>query len=136
MVHMVSFKVQTGWQATDGLPRTTTPAERAEVARRLVASWNACVGLTTEQIDLLADHCDDLKAQRDQAQAQRDQLLKAAQAAVECCMVPKSSAREGGAMAYARQAQVADMIRDAIAACQPAPTVVNLPADDTEGGAL
>lgn len=42
-------------------------------------------------------------------------LLAALQAAVECRMVPISSAREGGASARWRHAAVADMIRDAIA---------------------
>jgi hypothetical protein len=47
-------------------------------------------------------------------------LLEALVQAVACRMVPISSAREGGACAFARHAVVADMIRDAIAkATQP-----------------
>ena len=42
-------------------------------------------------------------------------LLEALQAAVECGMVPVSSASEGGASKHSRQVQVADMIRAAIA---------------------
>lgn len=42
-------------------------------------------------------------------------LLEALQAAVECGMVPTSSAAEGGASKHSRQVQVADMIRAAIA---------------------
>jgi hypothetical protein len=42
-------------------------------------------------------------------------MLAALEAAVECGMVPKSSAREGGATAHARMVHVADEIRAAIA---------------------
>ena len=42
-------------------------------------------------------------------------LLAALEAAVECGMVPTSSATEGGAMRYVKQAHVADQIRAAIA---------------------
>ncbi|MEG2133061.1 hypothetical protein [Pseudomonas sp.] len=45
---------------------------------------------------------------------QRDELLAALEAAVECGMVPTSSATEGGAMRYVKQAHVADQIRAAI----------------------
>jgi len=43
------------------------------------------------------------------------ELLAALEAAVECGMVPSSSATEGGAMAYVKHAHVADQIRSAIA---------------------
>lgn len=43
------------------------------------------------------------------------ELLEALEAAVECGMVPISSATEGGAMRYVKQAHVADQIRAAIA---------------------
>ena len=46
---------------------------------------------------------------------QRDELLAALVAAIECGIVPSSSAKEGGAAKYARQVIVADQIRDAIA---------------------
>lgn len=42
------------------------------------------------------------------------ELLAALEAAIECGMVPTSSAEEGGAMRYVRQAHVADKIRKAI----------------------
>ena len=42
------------------------------------------------------------------------ELLEALQAAVDCGIIPKSSARESGAVRHARQAVVADMVRDAI----------------------
>jgi hypothetical protein len=42
-------------------------------------------------------------------------MFAALEAAVECGMVPKTSAREGGAAAHARQTHVADMVRDALA---------------------
>lgn len=41
-------------------------------------------------------------------------MLAALLAAVECGMVPTSSATEGGAMKYVKQAHVADQIRAAI----------------------
>ena len=42
------------------------------------------------------------------------ELLEALQQAVECGMVPSSSASEGGAAKFSRQVEVADMIRAAI----------------------
>lgn len=42
-------------------------------------------------------------------------LLEALQEAVKSGMVPKSSAKEGGANKYSNQVRVADMIRSAIA---------------------
>ena len=45
-------------------------------------------------------------------------LLAALEAAVECGMVPASSAAEGGATKFSRQVQVADMIRAAIRAAR------------------
>lgn len=132
-VIMVSFQVQGNYQADlSGQPRGTKWEECAEVGRRLVACWNACAGLSTESLER-SDILSSMNQQRRQLEAQRDQLLKALLAAIECGMVPKSSAREGGAMAYAQQAKVADMIRDAIAACQPAPAVAHLPSNAAKG---
>ena len=48
------------------------------------------------------------------AKAQNAELLAALQAAIECGLIPSSSAREGGACAHSRQAQVADQVRDAV----------------------
>ena len=50
----------------------------------------------------------------DQLKQQRDELLAALKEAVDCGMVPTSSAKEGGANRHIKQLQVADMIRDAI----------------------
>jgi hypothetical protein len=47
--------------------------------------------------------------------AQRDELLAALEAAVDCGIVPTSSASEGGPMRKVRQVVVADQIRAAIA---------------------
>ncbi len=46
---------------------------------------------------------------------QRDELRAALEAAIDCGMVPTSTAKDGGAPRHARQVIVADMIRDAIA---------------------
>jgi hypothetical protein len=43
------------------------------------------------------------------------ELLEALEAAIECGMVPNTSAAEGGASRFSRQVVVADMIRAAIA---------------------
>jgi hypothetical protein len=42
-------------------------------------------------------------------------MLEALEAAVECGMVPITSAKDGGAAALTRHAHVGDMIRNAIA---------------------
>lgn len=42
-------------------------------------------------------------------------LVEALEAAVDCGLVPKSSAAEGGAMRFSRQVGVADQIRAALA---------------------
>lgn len=47
-------------------------------ARRLVVCWNAGEGLSTEQIDLIADHCDALKSQRDKLLATLQEVLDCA----------------------------------------------------------
>lgn len=43
------------------------------------------------------------------------ELLEALESAIECGMVPSSTAKDGGATRHARQVVVADMIRDAVA---------------------
>lgn len=55
-----------------------------------------------------------LQAELDSVKQQRDELLAALKQAVDCEMVPTSSAREGGANRHVKQLRVADMIRDAI----------------------
>ena len=48
-------------------------------------------------------------------------LLAALEAAVDCGMVPTSTAKNGGAPSYALQAHVADQIRAAISRARGAP---------------
>ena len=82
-------------------------------ARRIVACVNALAGLTTEQIEdgAFAKMRDD----RDFLLKQNSEMLSALDAAVECKMVPISSAKEGGAARHSIQVQVADQIRSVIA---------------------
>ena len=47
-------------------------------------------------------------------EAENKQMRIAIRAAFNCGMVPKSSAKEGGAAKYSRQAEVADMLRSAL----------------------
>jgi len=47
-------------------------------------------------------------------QAERDAMKSALQAAVDCGMVPTSTAKNGGASKHSRQVQVADQIRAAL----------------------
>ena len=56
-------------------------------------------------------------------------LLAALKEAMACGMVPTSSALEGGAARYSRQARVADMIRAAIAKAEEKSTAQALLAD-------
>ena len=46
---------------------------------------------------------------------QRDRLLEAAKAAIECGMIPSTSAKDGGAAKYSEQVKIADQIREAVA---------------------
>jgi len=46
-------------------------------------------------------------------------LYEALKEAVECGMIPKSSASDGGAVRHSRQVIVADMIRAALSKVQP-----------------
>lgn len=113
-----------------------------ENARRIVACVNACRGLPTDELEqkgLVAAVGTQLLAADDRAEGQEreirklarttadaenkladalnqcDELLAALVAAVECGMVPISSAKDGGPLRHARQIHVADQIRDAIA---------------------
>lgn len=101
-----------------------------EDARRLVACWNACEGLSTEAIEavsvntgpLLANklaEVDALGAYTGQLQRQRDQLL----AALERLLNAESDK-------YLTVEGVRILARAAIAACQPTPAVQHLPADE------
>lgn len=64
----------------------------------------------------------------DAALAQVARLREALQAAVDCGMVPVSSAKDGGAVRYSRHVQVADQIRATLA--ETADTPAPAPADD------
>jgi hypothetical protein len=134
-VNMVNFQVQTGWQATDGLPRTTTPAERAEVARRLVACWNACEGLDTHFIEHVEKQRISNKLLDYSALVrQREKLLKALDHIEKWDQHTIEFALDWGSRGVCDLYR--GIARDAIAACQPAPPVVPLPANDTKGGDL
>ena len=69
---------------------------------------------------LLDQHTRDSKMLREYAQArddarkERDTFRAALQAAVDCGMVPKSSASDSGASCYSEQARAADQIRAAL----------------------
>jgi uncharacterized protein (DUF1810 family) len=94
-------------------------------ARRLVACWNACEGIPTDWMEKHAFGSIDATLQSAMSQvadarAQRDQLLAALRNYVDGCSM---------------SVDASTVARSAIAACQPQPTVVHLPSDDTEGGA-
>ena len=90
---------------------------------RILSCVNACEGMT-DPASVIAE----LKRQRDKWMAvahefdidrqkladERDELLAALEAAVDCGMVPTSSAKEWGVLRCDRKVVVADMIRDAI----------------------
>lgn len=66
--------------------------------------WHHCVGSIEKEMEANA-----------RLISAAPELLEALRAAVDCGMVPKSSASEGGAVGYASQVKVADQIRAAIA---------------------
>lgn len=49
------------------------------------------------------------------AEAMAERLAEVIKGAIDCGMVPKSSAKNGGAASYAKQVVVADMLRDTLA---------------------
>lgn len=65
-----------------GFPKTAeglekrTKEDRAN-RRRLVACWNACEGIDTEQLEIIADAGETFTTVRDRYIAQRDELLTA-----------------------------------------------------------
>ena len=73
--------------------------------------------ICTEAADLI----ESLRAENARLTEERDALVEAVEAAFECHMIPKSSAREGGAVKHVVAAQVADMFRDALAKVKGAP---------------
>ena len=62
-----------------GLVGANDEPESIENALRIAASWNACEGLSTEQIGLIADHHEKVEAQRDTLLAALRRLESAAQ---------------------------------------------------------
>lgn len=93
------------WGHPEAKPDRETEGAR-EIARRLAACWNACAGISTESLE-----SNDLVKGLAARHAAMRQAIKAA---IECGMVPSSTAKNGGAAAHSRQAQVADMLRDAV----------------------
>lgn len=61
----------------------------------------------------------ELEAALAEERAKVERLRGIIQAAIECRMVPVTSAKEGGAAKFSRQVQVADMMREALAATGP-----------------
>ena len=82
------------------------------------ALWSDATGkpvFVTQDASSYIGICDFLNDNDPHLIAAAPDLLEALEAAVECGMVPKSSAQDGGAVRHSRQARVADMIRAAIA---------------------
>ena len=65
-------------------------------------------------LDYRRPHFDRAANAMEDLMKQNRELLYALNAAVECGIVPSSSAKDGGAYRFARQVIVADMIRAAI----------------------
>ena len=61
------------------------------------------------------DQIEQLEAEIESNRAAIVELVNVLKAAVDCGMVPVSSAQDGGSVSYSIQVQVADMIRAAIA---------------------
>jgi len=92
-----------GYEVTP-LGKPCDPADPCSTAYDLASERNTLDGLLSETKDRL-----------DAALAQVARLREALQAAVDCGMVPVSSAKDGGAVRYSRHVQVADQIRAALA---------------------
>lgn len=91
--------------------------EAKENARRIVACVNACAGVDTDLLEAGELDKPTMLVMQENKDLKRscNELLAALEAAVECKMVPATSAKEGGAAKYSIQVQVADRIRDVIA---------------------
>ena len=77
--------------------------------------WLILTGVSPECIyQETLEYLDDYDKEMSKLKQQRDELLAAFKQAVDCGMVPTSSAKDGGANRHIKQLQVADMIRDAI----------------------
>ena len=71
----------------------------------------------------LATHAEELERELaavtkelDEARGQRDRLAEAIQDAIDCRMIPITSANEGGAAKYSIQVRTADKLREALKA--------------------
>lgn len=108
------YKVANVVIPTAGNSREFELEESMANAVRLVACWNACIGIPTE--DLIKQAGDDAPvfALLMGYMKQRDELASVLQAAITCGMVPKSSAEDGGAALYSEMVRVADRIRAAL----------------------
>lgn len=148
-VNMVSFQVQGGYQVASDCPakgRATTSIERAEVGRRLIACWNACEGISTEDIEavsvntgpLLANklaEVDALHAYTGQLQRQRDELLAVvhkARALIGDQRLRLEPYKDGFKLAQDPMpaVRVLESIDAAIVQAGAAPAIQHLPADE------
>ena len=89
-------------------------------ARRIVACVNACRHIASSLLERINRNSvqgihPQPQKRISELEDQRDELLSALKEAVDCGMVPRSSALDGGAVKHARQVHVADQIRAAIA---------------------
>lgn len=75
-------------------------------------------GVSAEEYDRVCRGFLDTVAWRDERikelEAQLERYREAVQAAIDCGMVPSSSAKDGGAAKYGEQVRVADMLRAAL----------------------
>lgn len=96
----------------DGLRIQLMSASKgAEEAARAERVYRQAEALLTGNERTLADTAAEARAERDAAREDRDRLRAVLQAAVDCGMVPKSSAADGGACRHSEQVRVADQIR-------------------------
>jgi hypothetical protein len=112
-----------------------SPIRRAN-ARRLVACWNACEGISTENLEE-NQPIKELATNYNTVIRQRDQLLKALES-VWLWMENQADGQSKGGHATFDLLMLREQRDIARAAIDKAtlPAVQNLPADDTKGGAL
>ena len=103
--------------------------QRLANARRLVACWNACEGIPTEEMESKGLP---LYMHR-KLISERDQLLKVLDRIEKWDQHTTEFAVDWGSNGV--RDLYRGIARAAIAACQPQPTIKHIPADDTEGGA-
>jgi hypothetical protein len=143
IIEVPNMPILSGYQEKLGISHWATrpgeafieiePEEHTAIVRRVVAAWNACEGVETDWLERCggAEHTRMFSLPHwvkhaDELRAQRDQLLKALQSVLQWI---DDNCETSGFEAVEAQADAA------IAACEPAPAVVHLPNDDTEGGA-